>query len=179
MNWTRKSLTLDQMTKSPLDQRFHFSASPSPTPLTNLLPAASLLMNISSPLSLSTSPILASRAWHRRTSVSLSRSHLVPSTPRISLFKYDLQRSSPIVMSSDGLRSNSPVNQLEFRELKDESDFETILSPDGYLSICGFGSLLSGTYNTIALYNHHCRNHFGNGAFWRQREVPEVLSLIW
>ncbi|KAI4338305.1 hypothetical protein L6164_016647 [Bauhinia variegata] len=29
------------------------------------------------------------------------------------------------------------------KELNDESDFEALLSPDGYLSICGFGSLLS------------------------------------
>ncbi|EPS58264.1 hypothetical protein M569_16552, partial [Genlisea aurea] len=28
-------------------------------------------------------------------------------------------------------------------ELKDESDFDRIMSPDGMISICGFGSLLS------------------------------------
>ncbi|KAK1292202.1 hypothetical protein QJS10_CPB17g01207 [Acorus calamus] len=30
-----------------------------------------------------------------------------------------------------------------YRQLNDESDFEALLSPDGSLSVCGFGSLLS------------------------------------
>ncbi|KAH7842637.1 hypothetical protein Vadar_007591 [Vaccinium darrowii] len=47
-----------------------------------------------------------------------------------------IRRSTPAVMSSvDVLR---PPFQLN-----DESDFERILSPDGLLSVCGFGSLLS------------------------------------
>lgn len=29
-------------------------------------------------------------------------------------------------------------------ELSDESDFDSLVSADGYISICGFGSLLSG-----------------------------------
>lgn len=58
-----------------------------------------------------------------------------------------LRRSSPIAMSSDSGRSSSPAIQPPPMELNDESDFETIVSPDGYISICGFGSLLSGTYN--------------------------------
>lgn len=49
------------------------------------------------------------------------------------------RRASPITMSSDHLTS-----QLELSELSHESDFEKLLSPDGLISICGFGSLLSG-----------------------------------
>lgn len=46
-------------------------------------------------------------------------------------------------MSSESGRSCSPATQPQPIELNDESEFETILSPDGYISICGFGSLLS------------------------------------
>ncbi|OIW13726.1 hypothetical protein TanjilG_17905 [Lupinus angustifolius] len=46
-------------------------------------------------------------------------------------------------MSSATLQSHSLTNQQPLTELNDESDFESILSPDGYISICGFGSLLS------------------------------------
>ncbi|BBG93145.1 hypothetical protein Prudu_001067 [Prunus dulcis] len=53
------------------------------------------------------------------------------------------RRQSPITMSDSG-RSSSPAAQPPPMELNEESDFETILSPDGYISICGFGSLLSG-----------------------------------
>ncbi|OWM71196.1 hypothetical protein CDL15_Pgr011323 [Punica granatum] len=49
-----------------------------------------------------------------------------------------LRRTSPITMSS-----NHATNQLELSELRDESDFEKLLSPAGHISICGFGSLLS------------------------------------
>ncbi|XP_077218798.1 uncharacterized protein LOC143852989 isoform X2 [Tasmannia lanceolata] len=42
------------------------------------------------------------------------------------------------------VRDDSPTfSNSEFSQLSDESDFEALLSPDGYLSICGFGSLLS------------------------------------
>ncbi|RDX64223.1 hypothetical protein CR513_57247 [Mucuna pruriens] len=61
---------------------------------------------------------LASRASYQRATLSLSKT----------------------AMSSAALRSPSPVT-----ELSDESDFQTLLSPDGYISICGFGSLLSET----------------------------------
>ncbi|PON88228.1 Butirosin biosynthesis [Trema orientale] len=54
------------------------------------------------------------------------------------------RRPSPITMSSsDAARSTSPANQSELGELNGETDFETIVSPDGRISICGFGSLLS------------------------------------
>ncbi|KAL1359116.1 hypothetical protein AAHE18_04G083500 [Arachis hypogaea] len=47
-------------------------------------------------------------------------------------------------MSTAALRSHSPASQQHpLTELNDESDFESLVSPDGYISICGFGSLLS------------------------------------
>lgn len=54
---------------------------------------------------------------------STSRSHsILPSLP----------------LSKPAMSSAAPVT-----ELSDESDFESLLSPDGHISICGFGSLLS------------------------------------
>ena len=50
-----------------------------------------------------------------------------------------LQRISPI-----NVLSNSLVNEAEPKELRDESDFEAIFSDSDYISVCGFGSLLSG-----------------------------------
>ncbi|XP_031390799.1 uncharacterized protein LOC116203263 [Punica granatum] len=43
------------------------------------------------------------------------------------------------------MSSNHTTDQLELSELCDESDLEKLLSPAGRISICGFGSLLSGT----------------------------------
>ncbi|KAK4265815.1 hypothetical protein QN277_026817 [Acacia crassicarpa] len=94
-------------------------------------------------LSLSHHPAVASLAWHQRNSFSVSHSYPLSSTPFTSLLKSCLRRPSPVSMSSGGVRSVSPAKNLDIRELNDESDFETLLSPDGYLSICGFGSLLS------------------------------------
>ncbi|KAL2341732.1 hypothetical protein Fmac_009672 [Flemingia macrophylla] len=68
---------------------------------------------------------LTSGASHRRATLSLSR--------------------TAMSSAAAALRSAYPVT-----ELIDESDFEPLLSPDGYISICGFGSLLSGA---------HRRNH--------------------
>ncbi|XP_016902285.2 uncharacterized protein LOC103497823 isoform X3 [Cucumis melo] len=39
--------------------------------------------------------------------------------------------------------SNSMLNEAEPKELRDESDFEVIFSNSDYISVCGFGSLLS------------------------------------
>lgn len=56
--------------------------------------------------------------------------------------------SKQITMSSSyDNQTKSPV-----KELNDESDFETVVSPDGLISICGFGSLLSGMY-TVNLFS--------------------------
>lgn len=46
-------------------------------------------------------------------------------------------------MSSDHAGTNFAANKLEPIQLNDESDFYQILSPDGLISISGFGSLLS------------------------------------
>lgn len=58
-----------------------------------------------------------------------------------------LHRRRPPPMSSDHAGTNFPANKLEPIQLNDESDFYQITSPDGLISISGFGSLLSGTYN--------------------------------
>ncbi|KAH9683610.1 hypothetical protein KPL71_027739 [Citrus sinensis] len=49
----------------------------------------------------------------------------------------------PPPMSSDYAGTNFPANKLEPIQLNDESDFYQITSPDGFISISGFGSLLS------------------------------------
>nr|KJB12642.1 hypothetical protein B456_002G028900 [Gossypium raimondii] len=46
----------------------------------------------------------------------------------------------PIMSSNTKLAATQP----ELCQLNDSSDFEKLLSPSGYISICGFGSLLSG-----------------------------------
>ena len=50
----------------------------------------------------------------------------------------------PINASLNRGMSNSIVNKEEPKELRDESDFESVFSNDSYISVCGFGSLLSG-----------------------------------
>ncbi|XP_062150328.1 uncharacterized protein LOC133858890 [Alnus glutinosa] len=91
---------------------------------------------MSASLSLSFPPIpppLAPREWLRRPTLSrLPSTHYAPlQTDR----RRNIRRRSPITMSSD--------HHLPTSELSDESNFETIVSPDGLISICGFGSLLS------------------------------------
>ncbi|GAY35811.1 hypothetical protein CUMW_018690 [Citrus unshiu] len=54
-----------------------------------------------------------------------------------------LHRRRPPPMSSDHAGTNFPDNKLEPIQLNDESDFYQITSPDGLISISGFGSLLS------------------------------------
>ncbi|ESR32728.1 hypothetical protein CICLE_v10005508mg [Citrus x clementina] len=54
-----------------------------------------------------------------------------------------LHRRRPPPMSSDHAGTNFPANKLEPIQLNDESDFYQITSPDGLISISGFGSLLS------------------------------------
>lgn len=48
------------------------------------------------------------------------------------------------IMSSN---TKLAATQPELCQLDDSSDFENLLSPSGYISICGFGSLLSGGYS--------------------------------
>ncbi|ESW10943.1 hypothetical protein PHAVU_009G251800 [Phaseolus vulgaris] len=82
---------------------------------------ASIIASINFPFQLSS---LAFRASHQRATLSLSFAPL---------------SVSKTAMASAALRSSSPIPT----ELSEESDFESLLSPDGYISICGFGSLLS------------------------------------
>nr|DAD38155.1 TPA_asm: hypothetical protein HUJ06_008796 [Nelumbo nucifera] len=56
--------------------------------------------------------------------------------------KHNKLRQSSLIMASDD-RATAPIGHTELTELKDESDFDSLVSPHGYLSICGFGSLLS------------------------------------
>ncbi|XP_014499135.1 uncharacterized protein LOC106760187 [Vigna radiata var. radiata] len=79
------------------------------------------IVSINFPFQLSS---LAFRPSHQRATFSLS---------------FAPRSVSKTAMASAALRSSTPVPA----ELNDESDFESLLSPDGYISICGFGSLLS------------------------------------
>ncbi|KAL6990020.1 hypothetical protein U1Q18_015772 [Sarracenia purpurea var. burkii] len=66
--------------------------------------------------------------------------------PHTSLFHFaskdDRRRGRYLWQSSPGVMSSGNDIQPPF-QLNNESDFERILSPNGLLSICGFGSLLS------------------------------------
>ncbi|XP_072057209.1 uncharacterized protein [Arachis hypogaea] len=71
---------------------------------------------------------LSLRAFHARSLFYLYTSH------KQRIFRYEF------------LHSMAPSLNLPrhcVKELNDESDFEALASPDGYISICGFGSLLS------------------------------------
>lgn len=97
-------------------------------------------------------------------STSAYISHICPlasfaCTPRSKALSFQLRVSThsplhsslrcrrPPPMSSDYAGTNFPANKLEPIQLNDESDFYQITSPDGFISISGFGSLLSGTCN--------------------------------
>lgn len=77
-------------------------------------------------------------------------------------FSFPLTRSSPHRLALPPLinplqTGHRPIIRLRSwtnmsfdpRRLTSPADFETIVSPDGLISICGFGSLLSGTYNQV------------------------------
>ncbi|KAJ0035555.1 hypothetical protein Pint_24445 [Pistacia integerrima] len=74
---------------------------------------------------------------------------LTLNTSSLSLRKIILRRS--LSMSLNHLGPISPVNKPEPIQLNEESDFYQLLSPEGLISICGFGSLLS---------EHSARNTF-------------------
>ncbi|KAG7026329.1 hypothetical protein SDJN02_12830, partial [Cucurbita argyrosperma subsp. argyrosperma] len=59
------------------------------------------------------------------------------------VFLSNLRNVYPINASLNRGMSNSIVNKEEPKELRDESDFESVFSNDSYISVCGFGSLLS------------------------------------
>ena len=82
-------------------------------------------------------PPLAPRASYQRATFNLY------SPPFLSLTKTrHRQQLSLSAMSS------SP---LTFTELNSDSDFSSLLSPNDHISICGFGSLLSGTLTSFIL----------------------------
>ena len=114
-------------------------------------------MSFTNTLSLSFSPSPPfTFPFHSRLSPPLIASFPNPNISPVSLFisalRANHRRRSPVTMSSSDARSNSPVNQSELKELKDESDFETIIASDGRISICGFGSLLSGMYTYFFIF---------------------------
>ncbi|CAI8590149.1 unnamed protein product [Vicia faba] len=92
---------------------------------------------------------LAPHASSQRATLSLT------STPLLS-FPKPCQRLSLSAMSS------SPTI---FTELSDESHFDSLLSPDDHISICGFGSLLSersarSTFPNLLNFRIAKLNHF-------------------
>ncbi|XP_057957664.1 uncharacterized protein LOC131150750 isoform X3 [Malania oleifera] len=74
---------------------------------------------------------------------------ILPSPLRFSATAQRLSRilrfpSVQMASYLNDVRSTAPIGQPELHQLNDESDFERLLSPDGgYISVCGFGSLLS------------------------------------
>ncbi|KAK7246357.1 hypothetical protein RIF29_41224 [Crotalaria pallida] len=61
--------------------------------------------------------------------------------------------------------SPSSVMSSTLTELNHDSDFQSLLSPDGYISICGFGSLLSersarSTFPDLVNFRTASLNHF-------------------
>lgn len=111
----------------------------------------------------------ASRAWFLCPSLLLPNINFrIPQTSSQShfllkyTFKADRPRRSPLIaFSSDDFRS------MEMRELIDESYFESLLTSDGHVSICGFGSLLSGTYSYLNHRRHCCSYiYFGTVCLW-------------
>ncbi|KAL1184228.1 hypothetical protein E1A91_A01G030400v1 [Gossypium mustelinum] len=78
------------------------------------------------------------RAFPLRATISIPiavSARTYPST----LHRRFLWIPSPIMSSNTKLAATQP----ELWQLDDSSDFEKLLSPSGYISICGFGSLLS------------------------------------
>jgi len=70
--------------------------------------------------------------------------------------------------------SSSPPT---FTELNSDSDFSSLLSPNDHISICGFGSLLSGMLTSFILSSSSSSslNVFSE----LQNEAPEAHFLIW
>lgn len=64
----------------------------------------------------------------------------------------------PFVRSSSIHRAKTMAPEIPFdpstcdlAELINEADFHSLCSPDGFLSICGFGSLLSGLIFSLSI----------------------------
>uniref|UniRef100_A0A2P2IYN9 Uncharacterized protein n=1 Tax=Rhizophora mucronata TaxID=61149 RepID=A0A2P2IYN9_RHIMU len=67
--------------------------------------------------------------------------------PKLSPITFSRPRIFPLISSSEfRCRRQRPsliMSQSSAAELRDQSDFYNLLSPSGFISICGFGSLLS------------------------------------
>ena len=72
------------------------------------------------------------------------------------------RRSRSLTAMSSNHRPQALLSKPS-EELTDESDFEKIISSNGLVSICGFGSLLSDTIDQIALSSWSSLSHF---VFW-------------
>ncbi|KAG8502198.1 hypothetical protein CXB51_002101 [Gossypium anomalum] len=95
--------------------------------------------SLSPPVSHSFPPTVSHiRAFPLRATISIPiavSARIYPST----LHRRYLWIPSPIMSSNTKLAATQP----ELCQLDNSSDFEKLLSPSGYISICGFGSLLS------------------------------------
>ena len=123
-------------------------------------------------------PLAAPRAWFHRPTLILTLTRFTP-LPHSPL-RIDLRRRSRSSTAMSSVhRLQAPLLKPS-EELADESDFETIVSSDGLVSICGFGSLLSGTIDQTALSSRSSLSHFvfwtlivRSILFWRTREKRE------
>ncbi|CAN1281307.1 hypothetical protein LINPERPRIM_LOCUS17686 [Linum perenne] len=74
---------------------------------------------------------------------------------------------------------SSAISQPEFTELSNESDFDEIAIPPGLISICGFGSLLSGKVARLngfrRVFAHVAPIFFERGI--AKPETKEISSL--
>uniref|UniRef100_A0A9I9DNZ7 Uncharacterized protein n=1 Tax=Cucumis melo TaxID=3656 RepID=A0A9I9DNZ7_CUCME len=89
------------------------------------------------------------------TSLGLSASNRIPIPSKFQFqlpFPFSFGNAhSPLCSGSGLLRRISPINvssislvsEAEPKELRDESDFEAVFFDSDYISVCGFGSLLS------------------------------------
>lgn len=87
---------------------------------------------------------IRSRFQVRFLSFGIPHSLLCSGSGSRLVFLSNLRNMYPINASLNRGMSNSIVNKEEPKELRDESDFESVFSNDSYISVCGFGSLLSG-----------------------------------
>ena len=95
-----------------------------------------------------TSPLTHETQPHSSTSLSSPNQSLAT----ILIFDRHVLRSSP----------PSSFIETEWRTCR-QSNFEKIISSNGLVSICGFGSLLSNTIDQIALSSWSSLSHF---VFW-------------
>lgn len=93
-------------------------------------------------------------------------------------FLHKQRNHRSLFLSQSSMSSSNYIlasNQNNQTELITESDFEQIVSPDGTLSICGFGSLLSGILSiAIHLSKIFCFNLKPSNSNWQI-----WINVIW